>query len=253
VDPTSSFDVPEPFDNDISDFPVATRIQLSMPGPDTVEGIQRGLYPNYQFLNPEAYQAMQAAGKGAGGTRVNGRLSAEAHRTKLENEIRSILENIASRRVEMADHVIEKVRLFLVAGLFGGFASGTYDYVRRLWMSIAADLKVDIEIVPFLLPPAAFRSDDPPHTNSVAYAVLKEYSAQATKLCWRREQPKDGPTPINARNHWRPAFFVSDTNSAPGKPKILLRRNFHGMMAELLMQLALTALGEKLESKLTDC
>jgi hypothetical protein len=252
VDPTTAFDVPEPLDSDTPDFRVGTRLIVHMPGPDTVRNIQDGLYQNYQFLNPEAYKAMLAAGNGAGGTRVNGRLSAEAHRTRLENEIRAILETIASRRAEMADDVVETVVVFLIAGLYGGFGSGTYDFVRRLWMTTAEELKVKIELVPFLLVPAAHKADDPQNTNSVAYAVLKEQQAQASQRFRRRDQIKGAPKPANVQNHWRPALLVSDTNASPGKPRILLRKNFNGMMAALLVHLSLTALGERLISKLSD-
>jgi hypothetical protein len=252
VDPTTAFDIPEPLENDTPDFRVGTRLILHMPGPDTVRNIQDGLYQNYPFLNPEAYNAMLAAGNGAGGTRVNGRLSAEAHRTRLENEIRAILESIASHRAEMADNAAETVVVFLIAGLYGGFGTGTYDLVRRLWMCTAEELKVKIELIPFLLVPAAHKADDPQNTKSLAYSVLKEQQAQATQRCLRREHPKGAPKPVNVKNHWRPAVLVSDTNASPGKPRILPRKNFNGMMAALLVHLSLTGLGERLISKLSD-
>lgn len=252
LDGIEGLDIPEPLDTDSGTLPVTAQLAVVKPGPDTIEKIKHGLLAGHESVNPEAYKLMETDRNGTGGTRPNGRLTIEASRARVKEVVAAAFDKIAQRRREAAPGEHDTILVFLLYTSFGGFASGAHAVVEEIWEGEASARQFPVQIVPVLLLPHGFAPDDAANTNGVTYGVLKELSANSTKRRNRREFKKGQNRKVIVPQTYRQTLVLSDTNMAGGRPRTLPRRNFNGMVAQLVLDLATTSLGERFVAKLTD-
>jgi hypothetical protein len=248
VDTSNVYLLPSPLFNEVPEWPVGGFIPVTMPGPDLVENIRQGRNSKFSFLNSEAFRSLDEAENASGGARPNGHLAACANAERIEREIRAAFRGILVRRQSIADPKSESVRAVLIAGLFGGFGTGTLDFMKRTILRIAEDLGLRLDLIQMLLLPGINPTKDPTNIAALTYAILKELAAESTRNLWRRWSRSSTDGPANLRSAFKPAILFSDANGAPGTPKCLPLENFNAAAGELLWMLTYTNLGAQVEA-----
>ena len=131
------------------------------------------------------------------------------------------------------------IRVFLLAGTFGGTGSGSYERVKQWLLQIADELGVHLDIIPFLLVPGAHGPKDPANSYANTFAVVKELAADGTGYFWKTQRGTTGPQ----RAGFRAPFLISDINNAPGAPRVVSESAFAALAGDIIYELATTALG----------
>jgi hypothetical protein len=251
VDTTNIYSLNTPLNDALPSWPIGEFVPCPLPGPDMVQSIREGQHPGrFEYLNGEAIAALHGHGDASGGVRMNGWLAAEANLGRIDQEIRRHLKGIITRRRILSRPLSAKIRIILVSGTFGGFGSGSSAVLRRLIADIARDMQLDVEMSCILLVPGTHTPKDPDSTFALTHAVLRELTAQSTRLHWHRRTRRGSTESV--RSVFIPTAVVSDTNHAPGEPKAVSVENLTGQVAELLRTLCLTDLGPRLDALAAD-
>lgn len=249
VDATNVYPLNPPLTTSVTTWPVGRFVPCPMPGPDMVEHIKGGRHRGrFEYLNTEAVLALETNGNASGGARTNGWLAAETNIGTIDHQIRSKFEAILRRRLVQSRSLDEHVRVGLIGGSFGGFASGSQDAFRRRILEIARQMQVIVDFFCILLVPGTNASKDPENTLALTHGVMKELVAHSTRYHWHREKRQGASRADMIKSNFVPTIVLSDTNHAPGDPQALSIENFNGMVAELLRAIVLSDLGSRLEA-----
>lgn len=253
VDTTNVYQLNTPLNDTVPTWRTGTFLPCQLPGPDMVRRIREGQHRGrFEYLNSEAVIALEGHGEASGGVRTNGWLAVETNRARIHQEIRRRFEAIITRRRVLASPSSGKVRVILVDGTFGGFGSGSNDWLRRFIPEIACEMRIDIDLSSIVLVPGTNVPKDPDSTFALTHAVLRELAAQSTGLHWHRRKRTSGNRVEMSKSLFMPTVIMSDTNHAPGEPKALSVENFHGMVAELLRAHCLTDIGPRIDALAAD-
>jgi hypothetical protein len=242
IDTTTPYRIPPPFEDDGMKWPPRFFMACPMPGRDTVARILQGDEEDWEFLNPDAFRWV-ISNDATGGTRPNGRAAIQVVLGAVDKELREAFRSILERRRELARDMTAPIRVIEGVGTFGGFASGSHDVIRGKVMDIATEFGLRVDFIPILVVPGTLPTKDPANTDSVTHAVLKEQAAEGTGHAWRLEKRNHSEIPQLVRDGFRPALFVSDTNSAPTTPVSLSAENLYGLVGELISALVFTPVG----------
>jgi len=213
---------------------------------DVLARFKSGQLPEVDVVNPEALRGLDAE-NASGGARPNADLAFQVDAASIRSAIRRIVIGLLENR-SLTPSSNHGIRVFLVAGTFGGTGSGTYERVKHWVLTIGDELGVHLDVYPLLLLPGAHAPKDAATSFANTFAVLKEVAADATGYSWRTLRG-DG----NAqRSGFRGPFLLSDINNAPGTPRVISESGFCALVGDMLYELTTTALGSHLDAQIGD-
>jgi hypothetical protein len=247
LDGTDAYRLPPPLDAEGSTWKVGETHKVTLHPRDVIERFQSGQLPEVDQVNPEALRGLDAE-NASGGARPNADLAFQVAADRIRSALRdALVELLKNRQVLTAAHN-HGIRVFLVAGTFGGTGSGSYERVKQLLLQIANELGVHLDVYPFLLVPGAHGPKDPANSYANTFAMLKELAADGTGYCWRAVRGAMGIE----RAGFRAPFLLSDINNAPGAPRIISESAFTAQAGDLIYELTTTALGSHLDAQIGD-
>ena len=247
LDGTDAYRLPPPLESDGGDWRIGEAQKLSLHPRDVLDGLQSGLLPEIDQVNPATLRGLDAD-NASGGARPNADLAFQAVSDRVKPALRDALVGLLTSRQALTAFHGDGIRVFVIAGTFGGTGSGSYDRVRLWLLETADELGVRLDIYPFLLLPGAHVPKDPSNSYANTFAVMKELAADATGFFWR---PMRG-TAAPQRSGFRAPFLLSDTNNSPGAPRIVSETAFGALVGEIIYELTATALGAHLDAQMGD-
>ena len=246
LDGTDAYRLPPPLDADGSTWKVGETHKVTLNPRDVIERFQSGQLPEVDQVNPETLRGLDAE-NASGGARPNADLAFQVAADRIRSAMRDALVELLKNRQALTSAQNHGIRVFLVAGTFGGTGSGSYERVKHWLLQIGDELGVHLDLYPFLLVPGAYGPKDPANSYANTFAVLKELAADATGYCWRAVHGGD-----NQRAGFRAPFLLSDINNAPGAPRIVSESAFAAQAGDLIYELTATALGLHLDAQIGD-
>jgi hypothetical protein len=212
---------------------------------DAIARYKSGQLPDVDVMNPEALRGLDAE-NASGGAPPNADFAFRADGPAIRSALRGKLIYLLEHR-SLTPSPNHGIRVFVVAGTFGGTGSGAYELVKQWILEIGDGLGVHLEIYPFLLLPGAHAPKDAPNSYANAFALLKEQAADATGYYW---QTPHGAAPTRAG--FRGPFLLSDINNAPGSPRVVSEAGFSALVGDMLYELTTTPLGSHLDAQIGD-
>jgi hypothetical protein len=247
LDGTDAYRLPPPLQPDGSDWRVGEAHKITLHPRDVLDRVRSGQLPAVDQVNPESLRGLDTD-NASGGARPNADLAFQVAGDRVRAVLRqAVIALLANRQILSAAHA-DGIRVFLVAGTFGGTGSGCYDRFRLWLLEITEELGVRADVYPILLLPGAHIPKDPCNSFANTFALLKEQAADATEFCWR--PAPDGATP--QRSGFRAPFLLSDSNNCPGAPRIVTETGFGALVGNLIYELTTTALGAHLDAQMGD-
>ena len=223
---------------------------VTLPHASALDRIRSGDGRLIDFVNPEALKGLDDP-NASGGTRPAGNLAWQANAERLQAELRQDLHFLLGKRQVQANPRADAVRVFIVAGLFGGFGTGAWAPLRSTLWALSDEFGVRLDLMPFFVVPGVHSGKDRVNSRAVAYAVIKELVADASDCRWFRDSSRGLECAGNERVRSRDALFISDSNNAPC-PKLLPPPNLNALGSEVLEALIFTPVGDLIETQLGD-
>lgn len=250
VDATGNYDLHPPLYEEPTSWPIGTFLQAEPPGPETVKNILAGEEPGFAAINPQALSVFAEVQNASGGTRNLGWVDLATRLAKVEAAVTARLRELNQSPRITARRQEERPVVVLVTGLFGGFGSGTIDELTRVVLrSIGSGF--DVDFVRILVVPGAGLSKDPQNTYSVAYGVLKEQAAQATRHHHHLGRRSGTAEFASRRTELVPTYLISDTNNARD-PRLLNTSTLPGLTSSFLQVMLLTPIGQRIDARVAD-
>src|SRR3984957_7305421 len=235
LDGTDAYRLPSPLHAEGSTWKVGETHKVTLNPRDVIERFQSGQLPGVDQVNPETLRGLDAE-NASGGARPNADLAFQVAGDRIRSALREALVELLKNRQALASSHNHGIRVFLIAGTFGGTGSGSYDRVKHWLLQIAEELGVHLDVYPFLLLPGAQVAKGPASSYAITFAVLKEVAADGTGFCWRSTRGSAVPR----RTVFRAPFLLSDINNAPGAPRIVSESGFTAQAGEVVYELTAT-------------
>jgi hypothetical protein len=248
LDGTDAYRLPPPLDVEGSTWKAGETLKITLNPRDVIERFQSGQLPEVvEQVNPETLRGLDAE-NASGGARPNADLAFQVASDRIRSALRDSLVELLKNRQALTSTQDHGIRVFLIAGTFGGTGSGSYQRVKEWLLQIADELGVHLDVYPFLLVPGAHGSKDPANSYGNTFAVLKELAADGTGYCWRTVRGVPGLQ----RAGFRAPFLLSDINNAPGAPRIISESALAAQAGDVIYELTATALGSHLDAQIGD-
>ena len=247
LDGTDAYRLPPPLDSEGSTWKVGETHKVTLNPRDVIERFQSGQLPEVDQVNPETLRGLDAE-NASGGARPNADLAFQVAVDRVRSALRDALIELLKNRQALTSVQNHGIRVFLVAGTFGGTGSGSYERVKQWTLQVADELGVHLDVIPCLLVPGAHGPKDPANSYANTFAVLKELAADGTGYLWRALRGARGLQ----RAGFRAPFLISDINNAPGAPRIVSESAFAALAGDIIYELATTALGSHLDAQIGD-
>lgn len=222
-------------------------VKISLHPREVIDRFRSGQLPELDHVNPETLRGLDAE-NASGGARPNADLAFQVAADRLISTLRQGLVELLKNRQNLMSSQDYGIRVFLIAGTFGGTGSGSFDRIKQWLLRLGNELGVHLDVYPFLLLPGAHAPKDPATSYANTFALLKELAADSTGNFWRLEAHSSVPQ----RSGFRAPFLLSDLNNAPGGPRVLSDVAFTGLVGDLIYELVTTALGAHLDAQIGD-
>lgn len=245
LDGTDSYRLPTPLETKGSTWNPGEAHKVSLHPREFVERFRAGLLPGIDQINPETLRGLDAE-NASGGARPNADLAMQVAAERVIGTLRQGMVELLKHRHALTSSQDHGIRVFLLAGTFGGTGSGAYERVKNWLLRTGDELGVHLELYPMLLLPGAHAPKDPANSYANSFAVLKELAADSTGSFWRVNNG------ARHRYGFRAPFLLSDVNNAPGGPRVLSDSAFLALAGDIVYELTATPLGSHLDAQIGD-
>lgn len=247
LDGTEAYRLPPPLEAEGSMWAVGEAHKVTLNSRDILEAFESGQLPDVNQVNPESLRGLDAE-NASGGARPNADLAFQVAADRIRSALRSALVELLKNRQALASTQDHGIRVFLVAGTFGGTGGGSFGRVKGWLAQLGEELGVHLDMYLFLLLPGAQAPKDPANSYANTFAVLKEIAADATGYFWKADHGNGGLQRMGCAA----AFLLSDINNAPGAPRVVSESASNAQTGEELYELATTPLGAHLDAQVGD-
>ena len=247
LDGTDAYRLPPPLEAEGSMWAVGEAHKVTLNPRDILDAFESGRLPGVNQVNPESLRGLEAE-NASGGARPNADLAFQVAADRIRSALRAALVGLLKNRQALASMQDDGIRVFLVAGTFGGTGGGSFGRVKDWLVRLGEELGVHLDLYLFLLIPGAQAPKDPSNSYANTFAVFKELAADATGYFWKRNHENGELQPLGCAA----AFLLSDINNAHGVPRAVSESASNAQTGEELYELATTPLGAHLDAQIGD-
>ncbi len=249
LDGTQAYRLPAPLESEEAQWGPGEFVKISLSPQEVLPRLEAGQLAGIRQVNSQALRGLQNE-NASGGARPTSDLAFQVAEDRVRTVLRGALITLLESQPSLPSIQNHGIRVFLVAGLFGGTGSGAYQRMKHWLLEQGQELGVHLDVYPVLMLPGARASKDPENSYANTFAVLKELSADSTGSLWQATD-EDQRT-ASARANFRAPFLVSDSNNAPDAPRVVSEEAFAALAGDMIFELTATPLGSHLDAQAGD-